>query len=48
MPRNNPERASITLVQELVHAHGGNVQVHSREGGGSTFLVTVRSTALDI
>jgi light-regulated signal transduction histidine kinase (bacteriophytochrome) len=47
MPRNNPERASITLVQELFHAHG-NVQVHSREGEGSTFLVTVRSTALDI
>jgi signal transduction histidine kinase len=33
----------LALVQELVHAHGGSVQVNSREGQGSTFSVTVKA-----
>jgi signal transduction histidine kinase len=33
----------LALVQELVREHGGAVQVRSREGVGSTFVVTVRT-----
>lgn len=31
----------LALVQELVKLHGGSIQVDSRMGGGSTFIVTV-------
>jgi nitrogen-specific signal transduction histidine kinase len=31
----------LTLVQHIVHAHGGSVRVHSEVGKGSTFLVTL-------
>ena len=33
----------LALVHELVRAHGGAVQVKSREGEGSTFTVTVKT-----
>jgi signal transduction histidine kinase len=33
----------LALVQELVRAHGGDVQVKSREGEGSTFTVCVKA-----
>ena len=31
----------LALVKELIHAHGGAIQVRSREGEGSAFTVTV-------
>ncbi len=31
----------LALVQELVHLHGGTITVTSREGEGSTFVVTL-------
>jgi signal transduction histidine kinase len=33
----------LALVRELARAHGGDVQVMSREGEGSTFKVTVKT-----
>jgi signal transduction histidine kinase len=33
----------LALVQELSRAHGGSVEVQSREGQGSTFIVTLKA-----
>jgi len=33
----------LALVQELVRLHGGEIRVHSTEGEGSTFTITVQT-----
>jgi PAS domain S-box-containing protein len=33
----------LSLVQELAHLHGGEVQVHSREHQGTTFIVSIQT-----